>query len=86
MRWAMISPLNRSPSIRPKGGNYSQCRHELEMVRTTTRLSKPHLREGIKWSDGVPFTADDIMFWWGGYCSNTDLTPTPHTLLTRGDN
>ncbi|MCX6659153.1 MAG: ABC transporter substrate-binding protein, partial [Candidatus Bathyarchaeota archaeon] len=23
-----------------------------------------HLREGLKWSDGVPYTADDIMFWW----------------------
>lgn len=43
-----------------------------------------HLREGIKWSDGVPFTADDIMFWWEDIVLNTDLTPTPHTLLTRG--
>ncbi|MEI2736231.1 MAG: ABC transporter substrate-binding protein [Rhodoblastus sp.] len=42
------------------------------------------LREGIKWSDGVPFTADDIMFWWEDVVLNTDLTPTPHTLLTRG--
>ncbi len=23
-----------------------------------------YLREGVKWSDGHPFTADDIMFWW----------------------
>lgn len=23
-----------------------------------------HLREGMKWSDGEPFTADDIVFWW----------------------
>ena len=22
------------------------------------------LRRGMKWSDGAPFTADDIMFWW----------------------
>ena len=23
-----------------------------------------HLRDGLKWSDGQPFTADDILFWW----------------------
>lgn len=23
-----------------------------------------HLRRGMRWSDGHPFTADDIMFWW----------------------
>ena len=23
-----------------------------------------HLRPGMKWSDGAPFTADDIMFWY----------------------
>ncbi|MCJ7656860.1 MAG: ABC transporter substrate-binding protein, partial [Candidatus Atribacteria bacterium] len=23
-----------------------------------------HLREGLKWSDGYPFTTKDITFWW----------------------
>ncbi|RXZ82894.1 ABC transporter substrate-binding protein [Paenibacillaceae bacterium] len=23
-----------------------------------------HLREGMKWSDGVPFTVDDVLFYW----------------------
>lgn len=43
-----------------------------------------NLRQGIKWSDGVPFTADDVMFWWDDVILNSELTPTPHTLLTRG--
>ena len=35
-----------------------------------------HLREGIKWSDGVPFTADDILFWYEDVLLNENLTPT----------
>jgi len=35
-----------------------------------------YLREGIKWSDGAPFTADDIMFWWEDVILNDELTPT----------
>ncbi|HVX45441.1 MAG TPA: ABC transporter substrate-binding protein [Mycobacteriales bacterium] len=23
-----------------------------------------HFREGLKWSDGEPFTVDDVLFWW----------------------
>lgn len=34
-----------------------------------------HIREGIRWSDGEPFTADDFMFWYEAVASNTELNP-----------
>lgn len=36
------------------------------------------LREGHKWSDGAPFTADDFVFWYEDIYLNKDLVPTPH--------
>jgi peptide/nickel transport system substrate-binding protein len=38
-----------------------------------------YLRKGIKWSDGEPFTADDILFWWEDVVLNDELTPTKPT-------
>jgi peptide/nickel transport system substrate-binding protein len=35
-----------------------------------------HMREGARWSDGEPFTADDIIFWYEDVLLNTDLTPS----------
>jgi peptide/nickel transport system substrate-binding protein len=34
------------------------------------------LREGIKWSDGEPFTADDLMFYFEDWQFDTDIQPT----------
>ena len=35
-----------------------------------------HTRKGHKWSDGEPFTAEDISFWYNDVQLNTDLHPT----------
>ncbi|MDQ3397975.1 MAG: ABC transporter substrate-binding protein, partial [Deinococcota bacterium] len=32
-----------------------------------------HMRQGVKWSDGVPFTTEDILFWWEDMANNTDF-------------
>lgn len=34
------------------------------------------LREGMKWSDGMPYTADNIIYWYNNYALNDDLAPT----------
>jgi len=38
------------------------------------------LREGMRWSDGEPFTADDIMFWYEDVFLDTRLTPSKHPI------
>jgi peptide/nickel transport system substrate-binding protein len=37
------------------------------------------IRKGIKWSDGEPFTVDDIIFWWEDIELDTNITAAPHT-------
>ena len=34
------------------------------------------LRRGVHWSDGQPFTVDDILFWYNHVIRNPELTPT----------
>jgi peptide/nickel transport system substrate-binding protein len=41
------------------------------------------LRQGMKWSDGQPYTADDIIFWWQDVALNEELeTEGPPTIMT----
>lgn len=44
-----------------------------------------YLRKGMKWSDGQPFTADDIIFWYKDVLLNKDLTPVFPSYLTAGN-
>ena len=44
------------------------------------------LREGMKWSDGEPFTSADIVFWYEDVLMNQDITPTvPNWLMAGGE-
>ncbi len=44
-----------------------------------------HLREGLKWSDGMPFTADDILFYYEDIALNEELSPRLPPTLKAGD-
>jgi peptide/nickel transport system substrate-binding protein len=45
------------------------------------------LREGHRWSDGHPFTAEDFRFWWEDIARNKELSPAglPDFMLVEGE-
>ena len=45
-----------------------------------------HLREGMRWSDGEPYTANDLLFYYEDVLLNEDLTPNfPSWLKLSGE-
>src|SRR5256884_8681630 len=43
------------------------------------------LRQGARWSDGAPFTADDIVFWYQDVLLNKDLVPAIPSWMRNAD-
>lgn len=56
-------------------------RYELSADLTTWTI---YFRKGIRWSDGAPFTADDIMFGIYDICLNETYTTTGYPPLQAG--
>ncbi|MGL5113994.1 MAG: ABC transporter substrate-binding protein [Beijerinckiaceae bacterium] len=52
-------------------------------VKDGARAFVFHLRKGHKWSDGQPFTADDIVFFSEHVAQNRDLMPSPPGWLRQ---
>ncbi|WGF86246.1 ABC transporter substrate-binding protein [Marinivivus vitaminiproducens] len=50
------------------------------------RIFTFHIRQGHKWSDGSPFTAEDFRYWWEDVANNAELSPfgVPSALLVDG--
>ena len=40
------------------------------------------LRRGHKWSDGAPFTTEDIRYWWEDVANNEELSPSGPSIIT----
>ena len=53
-------------------------------VNTNSTEFTFHLRKGMKWSDGKPFTADDILFSIDDCAKNTDLFKSPPSAIVIG--
>lgn len=51
------------------------------------RVFTLHLRKGMKWSDGKPFTSEDFRYWFEDVASNRHLAPSgvPVGLLPNGE-
>jgi peptide/nickel transport system substrate-binding protein len=58
------SELEPLPNL-AKSWDWSADGHQLTM----------HLIEGAKWSDGVPFNADDVMFYWDDNINDPNVKP-----------
>ena len=56
-----------------------------ELSEDFTRLTV-RLRPGMRWSDGEPFTAADLLFWFDSIIGNDELTPakTEEPVTGRG--
>ena len=90
-RFYMLYELGCGNLLRFSPHGYPAVPHLVKSyeVSDDNRVFTFHLRK-IRWSDGHPFTADDIMFWWEGWATWKDpetgaaLGWVPEIVKVRG--
>ena len=70
-----------SPYLKP----YPNVVKSFEMIDSLGKEWIFTLRKGMKWSDGMPFTADDLIFSFNDIALNKELTPATPLDLKSGD-
>ena len=81
----MMQPIIRLPNGLSDGEIQDNIVHFLGVSEDNT-LFTFRLREGLRWSDGVPVTMEDIRFAYYDVTMNTEITPTvPSWLAMDGE-
>jgi peptide/nickel transport system substrate-binding protein len=93
-RRGFTGPADNQNGHRVAGGDRLLFWDAKEYPKNTPNLAKDwkvedegktitvYLRKGAKWSDGQPFTANDIMFWYEDVYNNTDLVKVKAVALS----
>jgi peptide/nickel transport system substrate-binding protein len=69
-------PFRATPEAKPGVPNiFKSFEHNANFTVWTFKL-----RKGLKWSDGVPLTAENFLLSWKLYWSNPDLVPTVRNM------
>ena len=77
--------LNFAGGIMPDAENFAPTTPDLAKsfdLSPDGRIFTLTLRKGLKWSDGEPFTTDDILYRYEHELLNEELTPRPGGILT----
>lgn len=85
--WLAARQLGHADLVRQQAGNSGNFEPDLAErweVSDDATVWTFYLREGLKWSDGEPFTTADLMFWYEHVLQNDSLMPGKPAYLTPG--
>lgn len=76
--WLAARQLGHADLVRQQAGNSGEFEVDLAErweVSDDSTVWTFYLREGLRWSDGEPFTTADLMFWYEHVLQNDNLMP-----------
>ena len=86
VRLSLQYELNGSTLVRysPYGDSIRPQLAKLVEHSSDFKIWTVHLRRGVKWSDGIPFTAEDIYWWYKMVKLDPDVGAIDETLKVNG--